>query len=124
MLVGITPDTLLPVGVPRRHSGDGFVHGGVTITVTGIAPYTFPYVQMVAWDSLRWGINLEAVPLDQLGRTDIVQIYLTSGSFPDNIYAPQFTQSAIVPVPEPSVWALAALAGSVALLGHRRKRSP
>jgi hypothetical protein len=122
MLAGPTADSLVPVGIARRHGMNGFVGGLVNTVVPNVPAFTSAYVQMVAWDSLLWGTSLNGVPLDQLGRTDIVTVYLTDGgSFPPTI-APHFNQSAIVPVPEPAGWALVALAGSAALLAGRRPR--
>jgi hypothetical protein len=66
---------------------------------------------MVAWDSLLWGPSLLDVPADQLGRTDIVTVFLTTGVWPEGTFGPRFTQPVIVPIPEPPVWALFLLAG-------------
>ena len=121
MLVGLTPDSLTPVGTPLEHRVNGTILGGV-IEVPGIDGGTFAFVQMWAWDAARWGTSLEAVPQDQFGRTDIVP-HLLAFSF-DPAFAPQFTQPAIVPIPEPSTVALAALgAGALwfATRGRRRK---
>ncbi len=120
MLAGPQADSLVPIGLSHRHGVSGSLFAG-GVTVPTVPAYNLAYVQMVAWDSLLWGTDFAQVPIDQLGRTDIVQVYLTSGVFPDVTEAPRFTQPAIVPVPEPSTWALAALACGVAL-ARRRKR--
>jgi hypothetical protein len=71
MLAGRTPESLSPLGFPAQHFGDGRVIGG-TPTVQGIDCFETAYIQMVAWDGRLWGTSLEGVPVDQLGRTDIV----------------------------------------------------
>ena len=114
MLVGETADSLTPVGAPIAH-----VNGGVpgpTVTVPNIPGNTTAYLQMVAWDGDLWGSSITSVPMDQFGRTDVVPFVL-SFSF-DPSFPPQFTQPAIVPIPEPSTWALAVL-GTGAFLVHR-----
>ena len=50
---------------------------------------------------------IQAVPLDQFGKTDIVSIFMTCAPLP--FQGPPFTQPAIVPVPEPSMLGLAGL---------------
>jgi len=84
--------------------------GGI-ISVPGIPPDTYAYIEMVAWDGTRWERRLRCPP-DQLGRTDIVRHYLSFDFQP--AFAPNFMQPAIVPIPEPSTWALGAV-GAVAL---------
>jgi MYXO-CTERM domain-containing protein len=118
MLAGSNVNSLFPVGSPAEHFPNGIADGG-RVMVPGIAAYNYAQVQMVAWDSAFWGTSLAGVPTDQLGRTDIVSVFLTTGVFPDVAFLPQFTQPAIVPpIPEPSVWALAVLA--LGALGMRR----
>jgi hypothetical protein len=116
MFAGAQPGSLSPVGLVDFHM-EGVVFAGL-VSVPGIPAYTNAYVQMVAWDSTFWGTTLANVPADQLGRTDVVTVFLTTGVFPDIAFVPQFTQPAIVPpIPEPSVWALGALAlGAAGLL--------
>lgn len=118
MLVGLTPDSLTPVGPTARHvNGSAF---NSYITVPGINGGMTAYIQMVAWDSLLWGTSLANVPLNQLGRTDIVPHIL---SYPtDSPFSPLFQQPAIVPVPEPAVFALLALGGAVAWALRRKPR--
>ena len=77
------------------------------VSVPTVPAYQYAYVQQVAWDSTLWGTDWSHVPSDQFGRTDIASVFLTTGFFPDIALAPRFRQPAIVPVPEPSVWALA-----------------
>jgi len=72
MLVGQSTDSLTPVDMPVEHIGNGIASGRV-VAVPEIPPNTFAYIQMVAWDGIRWGTSLNGVPSDQLGRTDIVQ---------------------------------------------------
>ena len=116
MLAGPTPDSLSPVGMPRQHDANGRVGGVVPTIVPNVPPYSDAFVQMVAWNGTLWGTTLDGVPLDQLGRTDTVTVGLTSGMFPDVTIGPQFTQPAIVPIPEPSTWALAMLGTGVVLV--------
>ena len=121
-LAGGTPETLLPVGIPSRHD-NGFV-GYAEIPVPGIPCREYAYIQMVAWDGRYWGMDLANVPLDQLGRTDIVRHWLT-GCDGLPVGVPSFTQPAIVPpIPEPSTVVLGLLGGGLLFAGrlvrHRR----
>jgi hypothetical protein len=117
-LAGPTPDSLAPVGVAREHltlgTNTGQVVGG-TIMVPTVSCATIGYVQMVAWDGGFWGTALAGVPPDQLGRTDTVAVQMACLSQPRPI--PLFTQSAIVPIPEPSVVMLLAVGGAILLWG-------
>jgi hypothetical protein len=117
MLGGATPSSLQPVGPIDYHNNGEFF--AALITVPDVPANEFAYVQLLAWDSTYWGTSLAGVPSDQLGRTDVVTVLLTTGVFPDGAFAPGFTQPAVVPpIPEPSVWALAVLA--LGALGMRR----
>ncbi len=120
-LAGPTAASLGPVGLVMAH-----VNGRVptrSVSVPSVPPYSYAFVQFVAWDAGLWGTDWLAVPADQFGRTDIVQVFLTTGIFPDVTLGPQFTQPAIVPVPEPAGWALVAVAvGAAALAGRRGKK--
>ncbi len=111
MFAGLTLDSLTPVDVAVAHRTNGFVTGGI-IAVPSIPPGTLGYIQMVAWDGTRWGTSLSGVPADQLGRTDVVRQYFSYSFQPS--FSPSFTQPAIVPVPEPSTFALGAI-GACAL---------
>ena len=118
MLGGPNPSSLQPVGPSIYHYSNG-VFSVSYITVPDVPVYEYAYVELLAWDSTFWGTNLSGVPSDQLGRTDIASVLLTTGTFPDVVYSPGFTQPAIVPpIPEPSAWALAVLAFGA--LGIRR----
>ena len=118
MLGGASPSSLHPVGPIDYHNNGEFAVSPY-ITVPDVPPNQFAYVQLLAWDSIFWGSSLAGVPTDQLGRTDIASVLLTTGTFPDVVYSPGFTQPAIVPpIPEPSAWALALLAFGA--LGIRR----
>ena len=99
-----SPSSLQPVGPSGYHNSKGeFLVQ--RITVPDVPVHQIAYVQFLAWDSTYWGSSLNAVPNDQLGRTDIVSVLLTTGTFPDVIYAPRFNQPAIVPpIPEPIVF--------------------
>ena len=122
MLVGGDPDNLFPVGMPLEHSIRGIVNGGV-LTLDGFPCLSSAYAQFVAWDGTLWGSSLDQVPLDQLGRTDIVRTPLLC--FPQPIFGPLFTQPAIVPIPEPSVLAIGILGVSlVALRRLLRRHAP
>ena len=122
-LAGSSSLSLTPVGMTDFHKPGGVFFVG-NVTVPGVAPYNWAYVQLVAWDSTLWGISLEAVPADQFGRTDIVRVYLTTGQFPDIMTAPHFNQLAVVPIPEPSVWALWLVGAAVLSFGVRRRTRP
>src|SRR6185369_15937365 len=112
--------SLQPVTAAIYHyTGGVFAVPSAQVTVPDVPPNQFAYVQFLGWDSTYWGSSLAGVPSDQLGRTDIVTVFLTTGMFPDIVHAPVFTQPAIVPpIPEPSVWALGVLA--LGALGMRR----
>jgi hypothetical protein len=114
MLVGAVPEDLRPVGMSAEHIRDGLVSGG-TITVPFISPGYTGYVQMVAWDGTAWGTDLSTVPLGQLGRTDVVPVFLAS---PTGVQLePQFTLPAIVPpIPEPSTAVLGILGAFVLVM--------
>jgi hypothetical protein len=114
MFAGSQPYDLRPVGPVDFHI-NGIV-SAENVTVPGVPAYALAYAQLVAWDGTLWGTILSGVPPDQIGRTDIVTVLLTTGVFPDPTYAPPFTQRAIVPIPEPSMWAMGVLAGGFALL--------
>jgi hypothetical protein len=114
MFAGAVPEALSPIGPVDFHI-DGIVSAGL-VAVPGVPAYSYAYAQMVVWDSVLWGGVLTEVPADQLGHTDIVRVFLTTAAFPDVPALPRFTQPAIVPIPEPPVWALAVLAGLGALL--------
>jgi len=120
-LAGSSPGSITPVGLVDFHIGGVVV--GPNALVPSVPPSGIAYVQMLVWDSTLWGADFAAVPLEQFGRTDIVQVLLTSGSFPDTTYAPQFTEPAIVPVPEPSAMALGVAAAAVLALTSRARRT-
>jgi hypothetical protein len=120
MLASSDPESLTPVGSSHAHrAGPGIVSGG-NITLPDIPIGGVAYVQMVAWDGRLWGTVLEAVPSDQLGRTDIARTIL--GGFPFPVGAPAFTRPAIVPIPEPASLELASSALVLLFLLHWRRR--
>src|SRR5260370_28215072 len=117
MLVGPTSESLVPIGVPVEHDplGIGLADGGF-IQVPGIPPCGTAYLRMVAWDGVRWGTSLAGVPATQFGATDTVPVRLGGPIFTcDPIPIPFFRQPAVVPVPEPSGLAIAAVCGLVCL---------
>jgi len=118
MLVGMESNSLSPVYIPLQHF-NGRVPGP-TVTVPGIPGDTLAYFQMVAWNGDLWGSSLASVPVDQVGRTDIIPLVLTFFWQPAS--TPFFSQPAIVPtpVPEPSAWALGVFGALVFLLRRRR----
>jgi hypothetical protein len=126
MLAGSTAGSLAQVGTPAEHFDilgvpSGRVNGG-SVAVPGTVQGQTVYVEMLAWDGTRWGTALSAVPKDQLGMTDVVAVGL-AGLLGPPPPLPHFTQSAIVPVPEPSASAMAVLAGVCVMLvcGVRRR---
>ena len=122
MLAGGIPEDLTPVGISVRHDMNGIAGGVIYVAVPGIPCREYAYIQMVAWDGRYWGRFLQNVPLDQLGRTDIVRHWL-SGCDLDPVGAPPFTQPAIVPpIPEPSAALLGLLGGSLLFAGHLVRR--
>src|SRR6266849_7596173 len=78
MLVGLTPASLAPVGVPVAHSAapgyEGLVFGGI-VQVPNVPVCSVAYVEMVAWDVRLWGQSLTSVPSSQLGMTDTVRVF-------------------------------------------------
>lgn len=122
MLAGPTTDDLSLVGVPVEHlQWGGQVLGGVVIVPT-VPCSSVGYVQMIAWDGSLWGLDPENVPPDQLGMTDTIR-YAFGCPDIDPLGIPQFTQPAVVPIPEPSALSLVALGlGLPVTLKFRRAR--
>jgi hypothetical protein len=122
-LVGLTNDSLTPLGLPAQHRTNGIIYPQ-SIGVPFAPDYTYVEVQMAVWDGTIWGTDFANVPASQLGFTDIVPVLVISVWAP-NEHSRFFTQSAIVPlVPEPTVVALAlAGAGALCLRTRRRERS-
>jgi len=101
MMGGSSPGSLEPVGPLAYHNDGNFLSGN--ISVPSVPAYQFAYVQLLAWDTTIWGADLSVIPLNQLGRTDIVTVFLTTDALYDIRFFPRFTQSAVVPIPEPSL---------------------
>ncbi len=119
MLLGLNSNSLSPVGVPRVHL-QGLVIGG-TVIVPDIPGLTDVYMQMAAWNAQLWGSLLADVPVNQIGWTDTISVFLVWPFDPAS--RPFFNQPAIVPVPvpEPAAWALGVL-GTLMLLTLLRPR--
>jgi hypothetical protein len=118
---GAVPESLSLVGPIKPHLNGGGFSGG-EIVVPNVPPGEYAYVQLLVWDSLLWGTSLANVPSEQFGRTDIVQVFLTRGTPGDDpVFAPPFTQPAIVPVPEPSAVLLAGAMSAIFLLRARKQ---
>ena len=121
-LAGLTADSLTPLYVPYmpvEHFGGGFIPGR-TVSVPWAFFDTTIFVQLAAWDGTIWGTNLANVPLNQLGYTDIVPVFLVTPGRPPNF--PEFTRSAIVPaIPEPSVLTVLIFGGTFLLLNRRSR---
>ena len=118
MLAGPMANALFPIGVPDELNAGGYVDGGRT-TVPNVPCFQDGYVQLVVWNGALWGTVFENVPTNQRGVTDIVLLPMNCFTVP--IFAPQFKQPAIVPVPEPTVSALV-LAGAALLAVASRQR--
>jgi hypothetical protein len=122
MLAGPTFSSLLPVGMALEHATNGLVGGVVRVAVPTVPAREVAQVQMVAWDGTLWGTSLAGVPTDQLGRTDVVPVFLTTGVFPDVTFSPSFNQPAIVPpIPEPSTLALCVIGWGLWVIARGRK---
>ena len=121
-LVGLTSDSLAPLGPGLEHRVGGLLPGW-DISVPYANFYTYVQVQLAAWDGSVWGTNFAGVPANQIGFTDVVPVQVVIPT--DGIwYSPRFNESAVVPpVPEPSPVAIA-VAGSVAcgLVFRERQR--
>jgi len=125
-LVGQTPDSLAPVGVPVEY---GPMAGGILppelLEPPNLQVCAFAYVKMVAWDGTLWGQTLATVPVSQLGMTDTVPVFMSNAGLetcgPPRI--PRFTQPAVVPVPEPFVLAIALVGGlgTILFCGSRKR---
>ncbi len=117
-LVGLTTNSLAPLGVPIQHN----VNGIVTPQAIGVdfAPtYSYVQVQMAVWNGTVWGTNFSNVPGNQFGFTDIVPVQIV---FPTDAFwdQPHFLQSAVVPfIPEPSTSALFILTACAVVLSRR-----
>ncbi len=112
-LAGSAPDQLVPAGPTLSYLGGGRVRPE-DVSVPGVPAFQYAFVQLVAWDSARWGTEFKRVPEAVLGKTDIapVLLYVANGNVR---WSPAFGSSAIVPtsVPEPSGLSLLGFAGSV-----------
>lgn len=120
-LAGETIDTTIPVLSAHGFSIPGTYLGGTAI-LPGSPPGTTVYVQFAAWDGRLWGTTFSAVPQEWIGRSDIATARLVDPGLPGAITPAVFQQAAIIPVPEPSFWVLAALGGSVLFVHFRRGR--
>jgi hypothetical protein len=114
--VGLTPDSLSPVGPSLPHTfHPGCVYGGA-VSVPGIFDPDLAYFQMIAWDGEIWGSSFQNVPSEWQGKTDVV-LWSLEHPFLGTPRGPHFTVPAIVPVPEPGVLSLAFLAAAI-LMGR------
>ena len=119
LLAGPTTTNLSPIGGPVEHNVAGFISAGF-VSSPNVACYTLGYAQLVAWDGRLWGTDLNNVPFDQRGATDVVGVFMNC----DNPFrAPQFTQPAVVPIPEPNALMLFALGGTLAVAGLTKRIS-
>jgi hypothetical protein len=121
-LVGVTADSLSPLGSPLEHSSLGTV-GPSDLSVPGVFAGERVFVQLAAWNGMAWGTSLANVPTNQIGYTDIVSFLLASPTQPYPV--PQFTQPAIIPaIPELSAFSLILFGGAILAFRccHARKR--
>jgi hypothetical protein len=117
-LVGLTNDSLTPLGYPVQHRVGGIVYPQ-SIAVPFAPAYSYVQVQMAVWDGTVWGTSFTSIPPSQLGFTDVVPVFLVQ-FYDVHFYSPLFTQAAVLPpVPEPSVSALA-MAGMAAVWWRAR----
>jgi hypothetical protein len=118
-LVGVSVDSLSPLGLPLEHDAFGIV-GPSALSVPGVFAGQSVLVQLAAWDGTAWGTSLTNVPVNQIGYTDIVLVPLGTPDVPWAV--PQFTRPAVVPlIPEPSAFCLAGV-GAAGVFLFRRKR--
>src|SRR3989442_5485989 len=75
-LVGLTSNSLAPLGPSLQHNMVGLV--GEDLGVPFADAGTFVQVQMAVWDGTLWGTSFAGVPGNQLGFTDIVPVFLKS----------------------------------------------
>ena len=116
-LAGLTADSLAPLyvyGAPVEHFGSGYIEPRV-LRVPWAFSGTTIFVQLAAWEGTIRGTNFANVPVNQVGYTDIVPVFLVPIDLPH--FNPQFTQPAIVPVvPEPSVLTMIIFGGTLLFL--------
>lgn len=117
--LGDSPESLSPFLTSAQHTSFGWVNLG-EVEVPNRPPDSGVSVQFWAWDGTAWGTDVQNVPMNQLGMTDIIRYPLAYGS--GFIEYPEFTRPAVVPpVPEPSVWVLLLAGGGLAVYGTRRR---
>jgi hypothetical protein len=118
-LVGMTADSLTPVGMPVEHIANGLI-AGTGISVPFAEAGTTVFAQLAAWNGAVWGTEFARVPPDQLGHTDIAPVFLSTVL--GQKFSPLWSVPAIVPtVPEPSIAFLAISGGLVLLVLSRRR---
>jgi hypothetical protein len=100
-LVGTNSSSLSPVGLPARHTPDGWVRPRLQEVPLSPVDFSRVFVQMAAWDGSLWGNDLQQVPPDQIGYTETLAVALTF-SFQAHEKT-WFTMPAVIPIPEPGL---------------------
>jgi hypothetical protein len=129
LLAAAPGGTLTAVGVPvpfRDGAAAGYITGGGSITIPGVAGGSPADVQMVAWYASQGATYAEALAKGTggVGNSSVVNVAATGGagsppSLPANLVGlTGFSVSAIVP--EPSIAALGLLGAGLLLI--RRKK--
>ncbi len=119
-LVGLTTNSLSPLGLPEEHGLNGLVWGQ-SIGVPDAPFYSYVQVQMAVWDGTVSETNYANVPANRIGFTDIVPVEVVR---PTDLtdFSPHFSQSAVVPlIPEPSTFLLLFLTGCVGIARRIRR---
>jgi hypothetical protein len=98
LLVGLNADSLSPVGTPVSYLGQGLFFGGI-ITVPNVNGGVLVRYQAHSWDGSKYGNDINNVPVNLIGKSDIGVLTLASGL--DAIPSTVFESATVIPVPEP-----------------------
>src|SRR5438309_479672 len=96
-LVGLTTNSLAPLGAASEHRAGGTIQPEPIYVPYAGNPdgWGWVYVQLAAWDGRVWGTDFANVPTNQLGYTDTVVVGLDVPPGPG--YPSVFNKPAIVP---------------------------
>jgi hypothetical protein len=120
-LVGLTNDSLTPMGCPSPHRVGGLIYPEPIYP-----PFpggTYVQAQMAVWDGTIWGVSSPTFQPASL--VSQISCQCSSSGQPSQTTSTQhFTQAAVVPlVPEPSVAVFSLVGGALCWGRVRRRRS-